>query len=650
MILVFSVLIQNEKTIESFNRYYPLFLNAINEGKLGVCRWLEAGTVIDAAVPELYDMVRDREEWRAVIVRVEDESPMAACQAQPDNPYDFLENAAGEPRIRESPVPLIRLTQMLGGVPAPAVSFVCEQIREEGKAPRVIYRPQVNEEDERAYQELSARYHFDAKPPSEIILVSLRSKQDARGEFVRRVWNQRRELESSEFWRRNGYPSSCRFTFFELEREGPLKEIADLFRVWTGVLLLATNQIDPSTLQAYKLHRLSVDLDRQVLADTLQESAGRALNARRFIQKSIQRELEQKISGDVVLPDYKLEAPVVLKLPAHKDIFLNGGQFGLTSKTAFSDMQAWNEMKERTEAALDGLAACADRALDQTAERMRRYCEYDPEQVSRLDHYQREDFDAELDRLSHKIFALREELPVGNTADRTEFSKLAKTMKDKLARRVTTRHALWSLALAAAVFLLSFIPAVVFCVKFGLGSGRAIALSAVAGAVAFAITEAVSLLFQRAGLVAHVALFNHAVGSAVTRISEDSSLFSKYMSSIASYAHGNSYLTIMRRKRFLKDEAQFYKQNHLTALSAFLEELETWGTAFHSPIDPAAVDVNDELTVDTEISPWRNTMYTFETNTSYHVPVNHTGDMVEAPFGFVKRLEIIREELYDDAG
>ena len=165
----------------------------------------------------------------------------------------------------------------------------------------------------------------------------------------------------------------------------------------------------------------------------------------------------------------------------------------------------------------------------------------------------------------------------------------------------------------------------------------------------FAIAELVMLFVQKRELQYEVKRFNSFVNMIVTRISENTSMFSKYMSGIASYVHGRSYLSLMQRKKFLRDEAQFYKQNHITALNSFLVDLKKWSVAFHLPINFDAAEVDEDLAVDTELAPYVNPLYTFESQASYSVPVNSAGDTIEAPFGFISKLHIMREELYDDA-
>ena len=143
--------------------------------------------------------------------------------------------------------------------------------------------------------------------------------------------------------------------------------------------------------------------------------------------------------------------------------------------------------------------------------------------------------------------------------------------------------------------------------------------------------------------------YNRFVHSIVVHISENASTYSKYMSSIASYMRGNSYLNQTRKRLFLKDEARYYKENHILALKTYKEDVKRWSEALYLPVSLNASAVDDNLYIDVQIPPYSNPLYTFENGESYVIPVNHTGDTVKAPFGFIRRLTIKREELYDDA-
>ena len=96
---MYSVIIQNRRTLDSFNQHYPLFLEALDAEEFGVCRWNEAGTALDTALPEISELVNDKEEWRAIIVHVENESNMAEFSCSKRNPFDFTMNGDGTTKV-----------------------------------------------------------------------------------------------------------------------------------------------------------------------------------------------------------------------------------------------------------------------------------------------------------------------------------------------------------------------------------------------------------------------------------------------------------------------------------------------------------------------------------------------------------------------
>lgn len=644
---MYSVLIQNQKTMERFSRHRPLFQRALLEDRLGVCRWMEGGTSIETAVPELYEMIRPHKEWRAIILRVEDEAPMAAHPAREENPYDFLENEGGCP-LGENPVPLVRLTQMLGGVPAPAVGFVPEIVTEKGKQPQLIYRPAVRPEEEQAYRALCEKYHFAGTMPCEVVLVSLRTVRPVRGGELPDPPEPGPRRPGSEFWKRNGYPSLCRFTVFEVEDRGPLQRDADLFSLWTAVLLLATNEIDASTLQAYALHRLGVELDRDALTETFQKAVSRAVTARETLRRSIRRDLARSLETEAPLPEYRLDAPVELRLPARRSAGAQVSEFGLVADTPAADLTLWNTLEGDAEADLAAVTRSADRALDQTAEHVRRYCLCGEGEAEPLTEYQQEDMDDALLKSYEEILTLRAGLPGNDPVERTRLDALAGAVRDRLTCRITRRQAVACYGAAAALLLAGLLPAAFFCAGgegevYGILLGAALALTLPGVAV-------LGLLFvARAELEAALLAFNSFVNGFITRVAENTAAFSDYMTEIASHIRGSSYLTMAARQEQHQDEDLTRKKNHLAALARYLQTLQGWCRAFYLPVDADRADPEDDTLVRAEVPPSRNELYTLEGETRRTLPVNGGVAAVESGLDFVRCLQITREELYDDA-
>lgn len=643
-----TVLIQNQRTLESFQHYYPLFMDAINEGRISVCQWMEAGDLVEAAVPELYQVIDGKDEWRAIIVHTEKEQEEIYHPTAQGNPYDYLEYKDNDAFIGETSIPLIHLTRLLGGMPMPPIRFDSEIITEMSKAPRVVYRPSLDKDEQREYQELCKKYHFNGHPPTEIILVSPLIKNEAIGRDVRKAWKNELEINSSEFWKRNGYPSSCRFIVYKMDRRGESQRSADLFKLWSSVLLLATNTIDSSTLQAYRLHSMDIDFDKKEMNEVFQKTVNRAKSAKRYIKKNMEKELHDKINAKAELPDYHLEAPVVIDFADHSKFSIKRGDFGLVAGNETSASSKWARLRQDTEIQLDNAILSADRALDHTAGKIRLYCHYSDDEVKQLDYYQKEDMNRELDRTYGRIFELRSELPNKSALMNKELQEIEKNIRQMLRKYVMKGDAILSFVIVVGFMMLSFLPALFYNIHFNWGAKSVLGLSLLTSIVISLIVELTLLLFFKSRLRREIGKYFDIVKRIIVRIAENGSRYSDYMTNIATYTHGISYLSVIKKKIYLRDETEFRRRKHLVALDAFIANLRTWSTSLHLGVDFEREELNEGLTINTAISPLLNPIYTFDHLGSSLVEVNSSGDYLESQFSFVDKVTIVREDLYDD--
>ena len=515
--------------------------------------------------------------------------------------------------------------------------------------PKVIYEPVTDPEEMAAHEKLSEKYRLKTKMPEEILLVTLCTHPKDCDDYLRNVWENRKEQESSEFWKRNQYPGSCRFLYCEETKEGEVRRTGDLFYFWTSVLLLASNSINPNTLQAYRLHRMSVEFDKEEMARIMQESADRAERAIRFIKDSIRRELEKTQHTESQIPDYRLDSPVELHMPEKKNFYVSTADFGLFSRRESSDMAQWKERQMLSERGVASTLIRAERALDQSADRVRKFSEYPSEDIKPLNEYSKLDFQEELDNLFDDIFVQRNSLPGSGDGDKIRQAELDKKVKDTITHRVTGKRALCLLGIAAVLSFLCTLPALVQLLKQGWGSLPGMLFEFGICVAVFVGIEVLILLLRKGALRAAIGDYNRFVHSIVVHICENASTYSRYMSGIMSYMRGNSYLNQTKKKLFLKDEARYYKENHILALKNYREDVKRWSEALYLPVSMNTSATDENLYIDVQIPPYANPLYTFENGESYEIPVNNTGDMVNAPFGFIRRLTIVREELYDDA-
>lgn len=640
---MYSVIIQNQKTMEAFSQYHPLFAEAISSNRIGVCKWIEAGTTLDTALPEIGSLTDDKSEWRAVIVRYIDDNCMASFETDPRNPYDFLLNREKKNAVEESPVPLIRLTQMLGGVPPLETEFKAEIIHEPHKAPRTIYVPVEDEQRKQAHRALTAKYAFDGKMPTSILLISLRRK-GSQTEDVKSVWRTHKESSSSEFWKRNHFPGICRFAVHDVEKQGPIQKEADDFNFWYSVMLMAINEWDSSTLQAYRLYTIDAMLDGNAMSEAFQRMNDRLKAAKRSIEKSIRRDVENQIGEEEELPDYRIEIPVEMKLPKVENAMVRKSWFPFFTKGAATDITIWNDQQKNAEKKLADSLKTAERALDKTAEKMRASCAFSEEEVSPLSKYQTEDMEAETYELYRQIADIQQELPDKNVLMTDGIQEAAKEARKNLVGRVDKKSACCTLGLTLLLLAVSAVPA---CVK-RTGPLAPFAGFFIGSAAVIAATAFFALLCQKWHLNALVERYNQYLRNAYGKLVQNADNFSVYMSDIASHSRGCSYLALSDQKQSTSRFGHAEKYKHMKAITVLLGRLKKWSKACHLDVDFASTHIETRVNVDTSIDPMENKLYSFATGEVYAVAINHSGMSMESPYPFANRIVIKREELYED--
>ncbi len=646
VIYTYSVIIQNKKTLDAFTRFEPFFMEAINNNRIGVCKWNESGTTIDTAIPEIRELTNDKEEWCAIIVRFEDDDLMSDFESGEQNPYDFVVNRTKNGKIEESEIPLIRLTHMLGTIPAPEQEFVCESLYEEGKAPRVIYKPVDNSEQERAYKALCNKYESDIVPPSSIMIVTVREGYTE--DNLEKAWNHCHESNSSKFWKINRYPSECRFLVYDFVKKGPVQREADEFGFWLAVLMLATNTIETGTLQAYRLYNLKLKLDKKLLTESFQNSSDRLRAARHSIEKNIQRDIEEKLKIESELPSYKIKVPVVIRLTDRKKEVVDTRFFKLLCKTPSEDIMCWDLERKEIKDWLEEAIRITGRTLDQTAIHMKDDCTFAEDEVDFLDKYQEEDMIRETDEIYKEIIELQGHLPMENLIENPDAEESIEAVHEYLKGRVIKKYALTGLAVALGLVFLANAPAIAHWSMHHVGSILQILVVLLAESAGVILAAWIILLIQKGQLDKLIERYNIIMSTSFHRLVAESGDFSDYLSDIASHSRGYSYMNLSRRKKNRKVNVNHAKYSHIKAINILLKKIKSWTVAYHLDVDFASTLVNEKVSMDTSVSPRFNGLYTFELGNKYPVPVNNTGDTIDSPFNFVEKIEIIREDLYDD--
>jgi len=650
---MYTVLIQSKKTMDCLQQFYPLLSENIEADNIGVCQWIESGATVDTAMPELYDLISRKRAWKAVIVCSEFDDVNTKYPADPVNPYDFLENKDREgltivnEEIIDCDAPIIRLTHMLGGIPSPEPKFKATIIEPENRVPRMEYHPIDDDETEaqkRAYATWNEENMFRGLPPTEIILVKVRKASASQDmlSLVSSSWQVHTEADSSEFWKRNLYPHNCRFLVFDMDQRGVMKQQSDLFKLWIGILLISKNDIDPNVLQAHRLYSLNVLLNETALAESFQQTINKLNMAKYQLEKGMAKDEEDISEVDAPIPDYTIGVPVSFQLPKVSDIHFDSSAYGLTGGIGSEDMSSWETYSKNAKKELQVLIQSTDRTLDQAASRLRDMCEYSEADVIPLTQYQEEDFNVSLSQVYKEMIEQQESLPAKMSDVEENINEANEKVKDAIKQRMTGRQVSFALGVAIITIILCLIPGLFFS-----QSKAVVGIAMLISAGIIALAGLLVLIIQKSALVKLAKSFQMVFQDVIGELSHNASAFSDFLSSVASHIHGRSYLNIMKQKRQKRDGSYYFKQKHVKAIELFLSKLSLWSSALHIKVDVKSVDaieLIDEMAWDIDY----DSLYSFDVGKNFVVPLNHIGVDIESPFGFIERIEIEREEVYDN--
>lgn len=721
---MYSVLIFNNETMESFKLFKPLFTEAVKRGDIGLCPWNDSigtGDSIETVLPKLYDLVGDKKEWRAVVVQSSLPATEGITAADSRNPFDYIcyrekrrleiervrKERTGKATAKErrqvldenynmheeSPIPLIRMTQMLGGIPEPDIvvmpydwqpqsveraandengttgeEHLWTVIDGDGQDIELVYYPEnitLKERREKEnnkwsskiahdataealYARLTEQYRLQANPPAEIIIVAVRPRLEESLGLVKESWKNYNELQSSEFWHYNHYPQCCRFLTYEIDQRGNIQKEGDLFRLWLCISLIATNPLDPSSFQAHRLYKMNIKLNRENLSDAFHNTSVKLLTAATYLKRSIEQDYQRKLNDKIDPPDYKVNITVELEDERLGDVKAETEKYGLAARDGMADCDIWRDDDETIDENLARLNRLTGRAVENSAERMRGNCTYCEDAVDSLSDFQAREFSDKLQDTYTEVLDNQLLLDFGRSLElKEDKEEKSKTVYNILKSRMTARRIIIGYVISEAAALVAVIPGIIHGFRIGQPIAKPLFISLFIAALAYFIAVVAVVCIQRKELNNRIDSYNVSLDRLRSQMENTGTAYSRFLSSVGSYMKGSSYLNILRRKMFKREDLTIQKRKHLRNINEFMLRLEEWGRSVYINCDYDSAD-QDEIEYDATNIPNFDSLYTLASGKNFKVPMNEGGHMMNSPFSFIDKLEVIREELYDD--
>lgn len=631
--------------LSSFAGYKYLFEKSIEKGQVGICKWIESGDTVQSALPELIGLIDDKKEWKAIIV-----APDTLANGDPEtadviNPFDYSDTEEFSEDCEESPIPLIRLTQMLGGVPAPDISFEKKEVQKEGQVSRVIYTPVIDSEAEGKHRDLIDKYRFNAPYPSEIIVISPRMLFEETVESQARAADSNAKTEDTDFWKKNRYPDICRFVVFDLEYHGETRRNADMFEFWLSILLLATNHINPSTFQAYRLYKIGLQYDKEKMRKAFQNMLFRIRGAREYINDTILVDMRMREELKTQIPEYAVSVPVNVDFP-HRQKH-DPQRIKLLPSDVQTDVRTWNYDVDQIDRSLEQITDAVNVAFDRTADAMRDACTYPEGAVYDLSDYQHEEMNRDLADRFKGIMDMQQKLPQNSRKKRDGMKKAAAEVREEMKKRITS-GAFWRLlAIVALLIIISNIPLFIFHFSH---KGWTVTVLLIVSLFIFGLyvlAGLITVFVQKNGVNRLIRIYQQTVNAEFATVKDDNNLYSDYMSEIASHSRGSSFLYIMRNKKRRKNRLIMLQHSYLDMLNDLQQHVFMWSAANYITLNTSSqyaekIKIPDNMTRESLAAK------ILGMDESYDLPINYTGDTISSPFSFIERLELIREVEYDD--
>jgi hypothetical protein len=643
---MYSVIIVSEKSSLLLREYKSLFAPFIANEQICFCNWNESGTDIKTSVPELYEKIKGKVSWRAVIINNPDSSINdEKLKYDHKNPFDFDCNRQETLQIRESEVPLIRLTQMLGGIPALPIDFEEKIVERKKKTDKILYieKPFDDSESKANFDMLTKQYAFNECRPTEILLFTTKIKTEENIKAkITNVWKNNLEINSSDFWKRNGYPNICRFLTFETSKTENHLYIRELFQFWITVLTIATNKINSNTLQAYRLYEASVELSANELRNDLNEFYNRLCDARNNLV-DILKYRTQNILPINELPIKRETVPVVFEGLNSDKLFANFSGLGLSKDCHINEEILWNTQICNMGYELSLFLKAPIRAIDMASDYANTKAIVNDKGVYDLDKYQMADMKDILDDYEEELLDIDTKDIIDIKKAREKMSIADKNVKRKIKLRMTKGVTIFSGIVALLVYFGGFIP-------FIIGNSEKLAMATfipIIATLSLAIGGIITLFILRNKLKSEMENFNKIMRQIVDAVQNSAHKFEVCLSIICTYMQGQFILQKMQHNENSDIPGSQKIKRHIFVLSQVIQVVSRWSSSFGIKIERDKLSKYDGF-FNYEVPPEENAAYNLYINKKMlNIPINSTGDKVTAPYDFVEKLKIEREEIYE---
>lgn len=690
---VFTVILISDRDYPRFKQWKTLFEPFESEGQLKVCQWNRRGPEYQLAevVPELSDAIYGKSEWRAVVVDTQVDAENDSEKTATNNPFDYCDNSTGrggagriveQLNLQPSPHPLIHLAHLLLGysditpkafLADPSYwdsnlnrrvyesekvnkseeeqdsTFTAEQFRAGlgGKHDvQVHYREIPYTPDEiKLHQELINRYFLRHVRPMEVIFLST---QEPRGDSpideVRRAWSPMKNYRPSRFIERNDYPPSSRFLVHDLPKTNDSRLLVEKLRFWLALLCIAVNEIPGSTIQAERVYRIEIGLEKDEFAKLLNSQLTQLIAQRDFIDIRLKQPRGTTNNSVEEILRQQQQIRVTFDEIGGGELNISVDGYSWASDRPRHELIRWQESINDLRTAAETFSRRPRRALSRSVFQVRNDVRAFRNDEIVLDDIARDELEEELVKRSKSLAQstsqdILNRVTLNNLIDRQD-----KEVRREIARRMEKRTILaasatvlltWVIALGpylglAAWSTLAFIESLsVFLLIIGI----------------LGVLGAATLLVMKARFLKLIRVMNSDIRQYVSSVISGATDFTSYLTNLLTFMRGQLVLitTDKGSKKALRDNQRMVQNR-----SRLVEDIEIGKNLVRALGKELAIEKSASglLLEDHEAQLQVTELFNWPKGRR-ELPLNGTGEKLKAPYDFIEHLSIINLNLLE---
>ena len=647
-----TVLIYQKESQDYLNRYKSLFDHFEESGQIAFCFWDENGTDIQTALPELTNIVRGVREWKAIVVMPLLESyKEEQLLHSPDNPFDYYCNFESQSGIRESDIPLIRLSQMLGGVPLVNKHYINGFVNENSDAPITVSLQETEDylnEQQQKWQELNDKYSLTIDRPQYLYLFKARLPRADNLPFGLELNNETHfESDSSLFWNRNRYPARARFLIQDCSRPENAHYLEDLFRFWMTALTIAINDFPSGTFEAYKVYQtvsgVSFDGVHELFSQYYNRLASVQFRAKLQIIE-LQKQ-SQFIRERDSLPAYRITVPVSVEIPAAINTTISTNEIGLSTNCPKNEKEWLINETDNSISSVKKIHSSIQVGLDRASIQCRYASKMNDEEIFELDEYQIEELKQELSEIEKKILSFNAYRIFPFSFNYKRLMGARMETYDAMQKRMKRRSTIYAGLFILIIFAISFIPDLIYRDSDNQSYWDAIKINA-GGELLILIAAIVSLFYFRGIIKSKIKQYNLVATEITDNLFQASSAFSEYLSDCCSYMRGKHLLQVLTNQTLISTEEIVQLGQHSDHLKYQMDRIENWLSDFDLKVLEDK-ETHSKDYFDFDIPPEKNRGYSIQMDIKDTFVESVGGSECKAPYPFITGFYVKRESLFE---